>query len=106
MIAPVKFNPTIADLDKSGRTADGTMVRDRIAIKRKFEVEWGILDQNTMADLLHAMADVFFTLTYFDALENKVITKNFYAGDRNLIEPFVIDGKQYWKGLKTVFVER
>ena len=42
VVAPKSFQVGIQDVDgETGRNANGDMVRDRIATKRKLECEWG-----------------------------------------------------------------
>ena len=60
----------IYDLDGengSGRTEDGLMHRDRVAVKRKLNCTWSPMTNEEISVLLKAMDDVFFTIRYPDA---------------------------------------
>lgn len=105
--APKKLKVTISDLDgKSKRNTKGEMLRDRIAIKRKIECEWGPLTSNQMAPLLSAVEDVYFTVTYVDPKEGQT-TKTCYVGDRTAAVMYEIsDGIYLWSGLSMNFVEK
>ena len=43
---PKTYEATVTDLDgETNRNANGEMIRDRIAVKRKLNLEWGPLTQ-------------------------------------------------------------
>ena len=45
---PKTFEATVTDLDgESNRNANGELIRDRIAVKRKLNLEWGPSTPNT-----------------------------------------------------------
>ena len=60
-----------------------------------------------MAKLLQAVDDVFFSLTYPDAMTGTDRTMMCYVGDRSspIMRPET-DGKWLWGGLSMNFVER
>ena len=79
---PKTFETTVTDLDgETNRNANGELIRDRIAVKRKLNLEWGPLNQAQMQTLLNAVSSVFFTVTFPDPMSG-VITKTMYVGDR------------------------
>lgn len=106
--APKSLKVTVQDVDgQSSRTAAGTMVRDRIAVKRKLECEWGPLSQTEISQILSAISGVFLPITYPDP-QNGQTTKTFYAGDRSspiysFHEKF---NKMMWTGLSVNFIEQ
>ncbi len=58
---PKVYEVTISDLDgESNRNANGDLVRDRIAVKRKLTLEWPPLTQAQISTLLNAVSSVFF----------------------------------------------
>lgn len=58
---PKVYEATVSDLDgETNRNANGDMIRDRIAVKRKLNLEWGSLTQNQIAPILNAVSGVFF----------------------------------------------
>ena len=105
IIAPSSFQVDISDIDgESNRNAEGKMIRDRIAVKRKINAEWKMLDAGNMSSLLNAVANEFFTVTYPDPMTGGTATKTFYVGDRNA--PMYNFKMGYWESLKMNFVEQ
>ena len=103
--SPESFQVDISDLDgEATRNAKGEMIRDRIAIKRKLSIEWGLLDMNEISTLLQAVKDEFFICSYPDPMEGKVVTKTFYVGDRSA--PYYSDVFKKWTGLSMNFTEK
>ena len=104
---PKVLQVEIQDIDKeSERNANGTMVRTRVATKRKLNVEWGPLSNSEISKILNAMSDVFFTVKYTDPMVGGSTTKTFYVGDRTAPVLRVIDNVTRWEGLKTNLVEK
>jgi hypothetical protein len=103
---PASFSVGIMDISTAERNAQGTMMIDRIATKRKLEVSWNALTSGQMSTILSAVDKVFFLVTYPDPQTGKSETKTFYVGDRTT--PIVIykNGVATWKDLKMNFIER
>ena len=103
----LKWNISDLDADGTGRNQNGDMFRDRVAVKRKLECSWRPLGSAEMATLLQAVDDVFFDLTYPDAMTGTDRTMTCYVGDRSspIMRPET-DGKWLWGGLSMNFVER
>lgn len=103
---PKVFKVGISDIDgETGRTARGTMIRDRVAVKRKLECEWGMLSQADVSKILNAVSNVFFTITYPDPQLNTV-TKTFYVGDRSVPAYSWANPLKPWSNLSMNFIER
>lgn len=103
---PKTFEATISDLDgESNRNADGELIRDRIAVKRKLNLEWGPLTQAETQTLLSAVSSVFFTVTFPDPMSG-VVTKTMYVGDRTAPAYQYVNGEVKWQGLKMNFIEK
>ena len=80
--SPRKMKVGIQDIDgETARNARGELIRDRIATKRKIDLEFPALTQADTTKLLNAVAPVFFTVTYQDPILG-MTTKTFYVGDR------------------------
>jgi len=81
---PQEYTPDIYDVDAAttGRNAAGTMIRDRVARKHKFNCKWAALTHDQLTLLLQATQDAAFTLTAVDIFTGT--RKNFrvYVGDR------------------------
>lgn len=106
---PKEFSVTPLDLDNDAsttRTANGSLVRDRIAVKRQIEMAWGILSWATISAILTAMQDEFFTFYYPDPMVGAYVTKTFYVGNRPATFAVEANGVMKWGGLKVTLTER
>lgn len=96
---PKIYEATVSDLDgESNRNAAGQLIRDRIAVKRKLNLEWGPLSQSEIAPILNAVSGVFFTVTFPDP-QLGIITKTMYVGDRTAPAYQYIDEEVKWLSL-------
>jgi hypothetical protein len=106
--APKTYQATISDIDgETNRNANGDLLRDRIATKRKLELEWGPLSQQEISTLLQSVSDVFFEVAFLDPMDGQK-TCTMYVGDRS--SPAYtydsVSGEMRWKGLKMNFIEK
>ena len=103
---PKSFQVGIQDIDgETGRNANGDMVRDRITTKRKLDCEWGMLTQEEMSQLLHAVSSEFCEVSYPDPMDGQV-TKTFYVGDRTAPRYTFTEKFNPWSGAKFNLRER
>ena len=65
----------------SGRTQDGIMHVNRVAMKDKIQLAWNGTDPNKTATVLQLFESEYFDVTYRDPRTNSVVTKKFYRGD-------------------------
>ena len=106
---PIGFQVVILDLDDAEatvRTADGTLTRDRIAVKRQIEMVWNTLTWDELSTILQAMSGVFFDLYYPDPMSGIHETKTFYVGNRSSPVAFQSNGVLLWENLQLTLVER
>ncbi len=104
---PKKFTVGIQAVDgESGRNANGDMVRDYIATKRKADLEWGALSDAEISPILQAVMSPFFEVTYPDPMVGGITTKTFYVGDRSSPSYSWHDKLPKWEGLTMSFIER
>lgn len=103
---PSEYSVGIQDISKAERNANGTMIIDRIATKRKIELSWKMLDSNTLSQVLNAVAPVLFTVEYMDPQDNAMKTGTFYCGDRNNPMMRFTNGVPIYKDVKFSIVER
>lgn len=103
---PKSYEVIVQDLDgETNRNANGDLVRDRISVKRKIQLEWPPLTQSEISTLLTAVSSVFFTVTFPDP-QLGVITRTMYVGDRTSQAYSCINGIVKWSGLKMNFIEK
>lgn len=106
---PTTFNVTVADLDNSsttGRVASGEIYRDRIAVKRKIEMTFGMLTWEQISAILQLVKNEFFEVYYPDTESGQYETRTFYCGDRTAGIAVLQDNVYFWNGLKLTLVER
>lgn len=109
---PAKLTWGVQDLDDSegsGRNANGLMFRDRVAVKRKLTINWGPMETSDLHDILVAIQDEFFELTFaIDPLQGGSLTKTMYVGDRSapLLQKDIRTGRWLWQSLSANFIER
>lgn len=108
MPTPTDMICTISDIDssKSGRSADGIMHRDRIAVKRKLQLKWSFLTPADMSLLLKAVKPIFFACTYPDPEAGTSVSLQFYVGDRTMPIYTIKNGVAGWSGLEMSFIEK
>lgn len=105
--SPSEFKVDINDLDaEAGRNARGNLIRDRVAVKRKLECEWGPLRNSEISQILQAVRNEFFSVEYPDPMTGTKQTKTFYVGDRSSPALFEDKGQMLWHGLKMNLIER
>ena len=106
--SPDTYQVTIADLDSSAnRSSNGTLFRDRVAVKRTIELGWAFLDATELSTVLQAISPVFFSVAYLDPEYNTTRVGTFYVSDRTqavaIKQP---DGSYKWGNVGFSLVER
>jgi hypothetical protein len=106
--APDTYEVTISDLDASAnRSGNGTLFRDRIAVKRTITVSWMFLTALELSQLLQAMSPVFFSVVYLDPQLNSLNSGTFYVSDRTQgVAIKQSDGSYKWGNIGFSLVER
>ena len=105
---PDIYEVTIADLDSSAnRSGNGTLYRDRVAVKRTINLSWFRLDATELSVLLNSVSPVFFPVTYLDPEIMGQRTGTFYVSDRTQgVAIKNSDGTYTWRGVGFSLVER
>lgn len=95
--------------EASGRNLAGEMLKDLVSRKDKIELEWPPLKPADAATLLTACsAAVYLSITYPSPKTGTEVTKTMYVGDRDgeLLKYSLVEGVQYWDGIKFNFIEK
>lgn len=102
---PSSFKVDVADLDNSAeRNANGLLIRDRIATKRKLYLEFPPMNDDEISKILSVLQAEFFTCEYPDPLVGGMRTMTCYVGDRSAqMYNFTLD---LWEGLSFNLIER
>lgn len=84
---------SVSDSD-AGRDLKGKMHVKLRTRKRKLELKWSGIDFNATAEILNAVNPETFNVTYWDAQQNKNVTKKFYVGDRTAMVNSYVQGQR------------
>lgn len=103
---PSEYSVGIQDISNAERNANGTIIIERIATKRKIELSWKYLSKPALSNLFNLVSSVFFTVEYIDPQDGGVNTGTFYSGDRNAGALSFINGEIKWKDVKFNLIER
>lgn len=100
---PSTYDFSIEDLssDATGRSLDGIMHKDVVAVKDYYTVTWKKLSRADMALILNLVdGKSSFTFTYIDPrLPNGYVSQQFYVGKRSGKAVNLRDGKNTWSDL-------
>lgn len=98
-----------ADVDgpNAGRTLDGTMIRDRRAIKIRWDVTCRPLLASELATVLSLIEPVYVSLTYSNPVTNSTSTGSFYANNFPVQFSMITkNGQEYWTGLTFPLIQK
>lgn len=95
------------DSESTGRAANGDMIRDRVAVKRKVSCVWNGLSQKQISAILgnSYVKQVSFYLKFPDAETGELATMHCYVGDRTAPMWNYNHGEPVWDNLSMNFVE-
>lgn len=104
------FSISVQDVDSAstGRGADGNMIRDRVAIKRKINLKFPPLTTSEMSNILSAVSGVSFSVEYPDPVSGTTGSGTFYCGDRTAPVYKVNDtktGVELWENVSFNLIE-
>jgi hypothetical protein len=103
---PTEFQVGIMDISKAERNANGNMIIERIATKRKLFLTYSYLTSSELALILQKTAPAYYNVTYVDPQTNSVKTGSFYAGDRTAGMVDYINGVPRYKDFTVNLIER
>ena len=96
----------IMDISKAERNANGTMIIERIATKRKIDLAWKTLSKEDLSRMLNLVSPVFFPVEFIDPQDGGIRTGIFYVGDRNCDMMSFINVVPKYKEVKFNLIER
>jgi hypothetical protein len=105
--SPRALSVEIMDITGSRDTnAAGLTLIDRLATKRKLDIEWGILTGAEMSAILTAVSAATFSVTYPDPQTGVAKTITCYVDSR--VAPMVRNtgGVALWEGLEMTLIEQ
>ncbi|MCP8969728.1 DUF6711 family protein [Ectobacillus ponti] len=106
MPTPSDLQVGIMDISNAQRNANGLMIIERIATKRKLSVSYNYASAADMQKILQAVAPVFYNVTFLNPLTNAYETSSFYCGDRSVGMIDYVNSVPRYKDLKFDLIER
>ena len=102
---PSEFQVGYMDVSKAERNANGTMIIERVATKRKLFITYAYISENDASLILKQIAPTTYTVVYMDPQTRSMKSGSFYCGDRNLGMIDYINGKARFKELTFNLIE-
>lgn len=102
----VKWQRSDVDGPNAGRTAQGTLIRDRRAIKYRVDVTCRPLTLAEAAKVLQLIKPEYVSVTYTDPEAGGTVTRKMYSN--NIPAQFCIkrrDGTELWSGITFPLIE-
>ena len=108
---PSEMEWQVYDLDaggSTGRTLDGSMQRDRVAIKATLVMSFPPMVASDMQKVLDLIKNQFFYCKYFSLRTGAVRTALMYVGDRSAkaYYKYTSDGSDLYTDIKFNFIEK
>lgn len=105
---PSKLEWGVNDVSKSnaGRTKNALMHKNRIARKRTLNLAWNGINDKECHEILVAFSPEYVDVKFYDPLEGKAITKNFYSGDQTAPVYCWTVGKHLYQSVSFSIIER
>lgn len=105
MPTPTTFQIGITDLTKTERNANGGLIIEVIATKRKLDLSYNYLSATSFSTLLNAISASTFSVTYPDAQTAVDRTATFYCSEKNAGAIDYQNGIMRYKDVKLTFTE-
>ena len=106
---PSEYQFDVEDLssENTGRTLDGVMHKDVVAVKDTYTCTWKKLSWQDTADLLNAInAKEQFSFTHADPrVPGRFITGTYYVGKRSSVGMNLRDNNNTWGSIKMTFIQ-
>lgn len=113
LVDPTKMTYNVYDLDAggtTGRNLEGDMLRDRVGVKEKLEMEFPMMYASDLQQMLSLTSDQFFEVKFYSIKTGATREAVMYVGDREGEAYFNYDsahpGQQLWTEIKFNFIER
>ena len=90
------------------RSIDGNLHRDVIGTNfRTIDLEWATMTRSDLTKFLNAVSKTNFKVTYYDPIQDAMVNKTMYAGNRKIdMYNYIIDnGKPLWLNISVSLIQ-
>lgn len=110
LVNPSKMVWNVYDLDAggtTGRTITGKMLRDRVAVKEKIEMEFPPMEASDFTEMLRLVAGQSFQCRYYSLKTGSIRVAEMYVGDRtaSAYNKYKRNEKDIYTDVKFNFIE-
>ena len=102
----LKWQRQDIDGPNAGRALDGTMYRDRVAVKYRWDVTCKPLTSQETSIVLSLIEPEYIRVPYLDPVTNSETTSECYSNNIPAQYLMNIGGKEYWTGITFPVIER
>lgn len=113
LIDPSSMEYQLYDLDSgdsTGRNLEGSMLRDRVAVKEKVVMEFPPMQAQDFTTMMALISQPFFQCRYYSLNTGTERDVTMYVGDRSAKRYYTLDAEnnkvQIWKDIKFNFIEQ
>lgn len=108
ILTPTELKVSTFRISKSERTADGSMVMDIIAVKRRLDLSWAVIADSDLQQIMGLLAptQAFHAVIYPDPENGETATITVYVGDTGQEVGQRVAGTRYWKDVTISLIER
>lgn len=104
--SPIGVEVEVQDVDyNSQRSADATLIRNVVATKVKFTLEFGIQQKAELQSFLASIKHDEFPIEYHDIFTDEVTTGTFYHGNIKLAVKYISNSTTLFKSWTVSFIE-
>ena len=105
-VSMFKWKKSVVYAKNAGRTQDVKMHKNRIAKKRTLSLGWVNLTKTQITAILQAFDPEYVMVTYWDPLEGRDVTREFYTGDMEADVKWRAKGLERFSTLDFDVIER
>lgn len=104
---PTNLKVGVFRITKAERLASGKMAMEIIAVKRRLDLSWEVIDDASLQQIIGLLeSKVFSTVTYPDPQGGEATTITAYVGDVAQEAWQKLQGTRYWRGVSIALIEQ
>jgi hypothetical protein len=104
---PTNLKVGVFRITKAERLASGKMAMEIIAVKRRLDLSWEVINDASLRQIMDLLESrVFHTIVYPDPQRGEETTITAYVGDTNQEIWQKLRGTRYWRGVSIALIEQ